>query len=110
MTWADLVDRVKITFQLPLEVRALVNRRQPDEVQLHVKMTVKDINGGEQLAVHIVDYPPPIDHFEDLHEAAHYLRNFVLRALAHELDETFLVDGVKLTDPHTQETYIPRHI
>lgn len=68
-----------------------------------------DIDTGAPTRVFLVDFPPPIASLQPV-DAVQYLRDFALRLLAHELDETFLVDGKKVYDPHTQITYVPRRL
>lgn len=107
MTWAALIDRTDIKFPLPISIRATCPRDEPDNVRLEVFMECPDITTGLPQRVHLLDYPPAFGTVED---PARYLRNFALKALAHELDETFLVDGVKSHDPHTEEVYVPKFI
>lgn len=107
MTWAEFLDHVEIRFPLPMQIRALVNRRSPDEVELRVSLTVPDIVTGFAVMVHMTDYPPPLAAIED---PARYLRTLLLKALAHELDETLLIDGIKARDPHTEDVHIPRYL
>ena len=108
MTWSEFLDRVEIRFPLPLEVRTRANPHIQAEVELRVALTVPDIKTGELIRVYCTDFPPPLS---ELPDPARYLRTFLLRALAHELDETLFVDGVKAHDPHTEDVYdIPRYL
>ncbi len=108
-SWSALIDRVQIRFPLPLQLRASSNPRFPDDVELHGMLEAPDIINGEPTRVFLVDFPPPIETL-GLDRATQYLRDFALRLLAHELDETFIVDEQKFYDPHTQVTYVPRRL
>lgn len=101
-TWAEYIDRVAVHFPLPLEVWALSNPGSPDDVELRAVMHAPNILGGERILVTVVDFPPPLATVAD---PARYLRTLLLRVLAHELDETLLVDGVKARDPHTEDVH-----
>lgn len=103
-TWPDFLDRIEIRFPFPIEARALVAPRgQPGGGELRVALDVPDVVTGEPTRVYTHDFPPPVDDIAP----GQYLRNLILRALAHELDECLFVDGKKLNDPHTMQTYVP---
>lgn len=95
MTWADIIDRLEVKFPFKVEVRAEVTR--DDQCRIQCTLHVPDVITGEPTMVHQIDYPPPLDRVDDPYW---YLRKFILRSLAHELDEGIVVDGVRIFDPH----------
>ena len=95
-TWPEFLDSVVIKFPFPIELRARVSDEQ-DAVELRVAMTVPDVNGGAEIRVYSVDYAPP---FKDVKYPADYLRAQILKALAHEVDESIFIGGEKARDPH----------
>ncbi len=97
MTWPELLDHIEIKFPFPVEIRAEVTR--DEQVRLQCTLHVPDIHTGELTMVHSVDFAPPCEGLD----ATWYLRNFVLRTLAHELDEGIYVDGARVFDPHRMD-------
>lgn len=97
---------MEIRFPVKVELLAR-NAVLADDVELRAVMSTYDRDTGEPTRVIQTDFPPAISSLED---PGRYLRGFLLRLLAHELDETLRVDGRLLHDPHTGDTYVPRYV
>jgi hypothetical protein len=110
MTWSQFLERVEFKFPIPTEIRIDENRRRGfEEVRLEFRIAVPDINTGETIYVMHQDFPPPIEHLlKSGFGPARYIRNQILKVLAHEVDECLRIDGVKAHDPHTME--VPRYL
>jgi hypothetical protein len=103
--WRDIAGRIRLRHPL-LGMRFRVLGRGPwnPNISLETTLDIQHIpTGRDDTLIGSHDLP---DECESERAAARFIRDCMLSDLAHELDEQFELDGVRIFDPHDREKRI----
>lgn len=98
-SWREVCDQVEVRGRLPIRFEAVAHRSERVLILAH--FIVPDRDSGCEIDIVMSRHPPEDPrYFDSPGSRVRFLRDLAMTVYKHELDEQFIVNGVRHRDPH----------